>query len=421
MFTNISKRVTFAIALSIGVAAAIGVDFNDQYAQTRDQRSVALERARAEANLLNAVEWQAIASEAVSPELSAQREEAVDRLMEWLEVVPRASDLHGLAGIYIAAVEEEFALVAQHRIAEAIQVDETRVDPAFDGFNDELTETVGVYVREAAAANARGRLISIAILLLAVLLIGALLSSIERTNRERVTMLAEDARLKTEFIALASHELRTPLTGMVGFAELLHTSPNLSDAEREYAAHITAEGRRLTHIVSDLLIVATIESGHLTVKSEAVDIGEVIDSVLHTQASPQHELDSTLCGAVSVLADREKLLQVVGNLVENAVKYSPRGGHVRIRTETEESGRLRISVTDKGLGIPAEEIPRLFSRFYRVARPDRESIRGTGLGLWVVKDIVVKMGGELGVESIEGKGSTFWFTVPLSDRQQLAA
>jgi len=229
-------------------------------------------------------------------------------------------------------------------------------------------------------------------------------------------------RLKTEFVALASHELRTPLTGIYGYSQLLTEADGLSDAERQWADHIQREAGRLTDIVEQLLNVSVIESGELKVAHGVVDLGEVIATVVGALApgAGEHGIQVDCAEEVAARGDRGKLIEVLRNLVENAVKYSPATGRVWVSCE-EMGDVLRVSVRDEGLGIPDAERSKLFTRFHRIHRPGYETIRSTGLGLYLVKQLVEVMGGEVGVESVEGEGSTVWFTVPRSQADLEAA
>ena len=224
-------------------------------------------------------------------------------------------------------------------------------------------------------------------------------------------------QMKSEFVALASHELRTPLTGIYGFSQLLSENDVSEEERRQWATHIRSEAERLTTIVEDLLNVSRIEAGTMDLRAERVAFAEVVESALRSFEghTGTHRFECTGDPAVVVRGDRDKLVEVLGNVVDNAVKYSPGGGTVRIACESGR-GLLQVRVSDDGLGIPESELEHVFERFTRVANPSTENIRSTGLGLYLVRELVARMGGAISVESVLGEDSTFTFSVPL-DRE----
>lgn len=233
-----------------------------------------------------------------------------------------------------------------------------------------------------------------------------------------ITKEREVDRMKTEFISVASHELRTPMTVVYGFAELLLTSKVTLEEQRQWLERIYKESQRLTNIVDDLLNVSRIESGRLSLKLEAISIQPVVSQVIEqfntTRKSHVFRMDIPE-NFPRLWADTDRLTQVLYNLLDNAVKYSPKGGPVIISAHMEKDNNQAIlAVADKGLGIPPEEIPKLFTRFHRIHRPETEGIRGTGLGLSIVKSLVEMMEGKVWVESVVNQGSTFYIALPLA-------
>ncbi|MEW6033594.1 MAG: GAF domain-containing protein [Chloroflexota bacterium] len=234
-----------------------------------------------------------------------------------------------------------------------------------------------------------------------------------------VTKEREVDRMKTEFISIASHELRTPMTGVYGFAELLMMrAPELSEEHRHWVNTIHSESQRLSEIVEDFLNVSRIEAGRLSLKPERLAMEPLLREVVgkFIRSHPRHQFEVVVgWDTPEVRVDRGKLVQVLVNLVDNAVKYSPAGGPVEVRAERVEGEKtVVIGVADRGLGIPEEEMPRLFSRFHRVTRRETAGLRGTGLGLYIVRSLVEMMGGRVWVESKAGEGSTFYVSLPVA-------
>jgi len=223
-------------------------------------------------------------------------------------------------------------------------------------------------------------------------------------------------RTKTEFLSIVSHEFRTALTGIQGFSELIRDGGLEVDEVRAYGGYIFNDADRINRLIGDMLDLDRMESGRMSMRAGDVDINEVLTEAMARAgtavASPvefKADLDPRL---PIVVGDRDRLIQVVSNLVNNAVKYSPDGGTVTLSTRS-EGGFALVSVADTGLGIPPGEIGHVFERFRRVRSGAAQSIPGTGLGLTIVKQIVEMHGGKIWVESAVGHGSAFHFTVPL--------
>jgi len=223
-------------------------------------------------------------------------------------------------------------------------------------------------------------------------------------------------RTKTEFLSIVSHEFRTALTGIQGFSELIRDGGLEQDELRAYGGYIFNDADRINRLISDMLDLDRMESGRMSIRMADVDINEVLSDTVARAASASSmvefkpDLDPRL---PIVTGDRDRLIQVVSNLVNNAVKYSPEGGTVTISTRA-EGGYALITVADTGLGIPPDEIAHVFERFRRVRSGAAQSIAGTGLGLTIVKQIIEMHGGKIWVESALGHGSAFHFTIPLA-------
>ena len=251
----------------------------------------------------------------------------------------------------------------------------------------------------------------------------------ERTGTVTVlhdtTELMRLEEVRRDFVANASHELRTPLAAIRGFAETLLESAALSPEEQKnYLEVIHRHAQRLSSLVEDLLELSTIESRTLRLELAPVDVARTAENLIADSRLRLEErrIAASLRGdgRPLALADARALDQVLGNLLDNALKYTEPGGTIEVVVE-ERLGRVRISVADSGIGIPPEDTARIFERFYRVDRARSRALGGTGLGLSIVKHLVQAMGGEISVKSTLGKGSTFTFTLPSAGAQHVDA
>jgi PAS domain S-box-containing protein len=226
--------------------------------------------------------------------------------------------------------------------------------------------------------------------------------------------------LKAEFVATASHELRTPLAAVYGAAQTLRRHDfALDEAGRHrFVTLIVDESERLSRIVNEILLASQLDAGRLDVETEPFDPLDLIERVVEavrTHAPPALSVEVVAPSTVpTVAADVDKVRQVLVNLIENAIKYSPDGGTVEVGLDSSEDG-VCFFVRDQGLGIPAEEQSRIFEKFYRLDPDMRRGIGGTGLGLYICSELVNRMDGRIWVESTEGRGSTFYFELPLAE------
>jgi PAS domain S-box-containing protein len=224
--------------------------------------------------------------------------------------------------------------------------------------------------------------------------------------------------LKGEFITTVSHELRTPLAAIYGAAETLRRSDvELRPGDREsLLAVIAQESDRLVRVANEILLAGHLDSRQLQLAESHVDAAELARDVV--AAMQKHAADGLRFSVVAppsvppISADEDKLRQVLINLIENAMKYSPEGGMIEVKVEAQDA-HVTISVQDEGLGIPAHEQPRIFDKFYRVDPNLTRGVGGTGLGLYVCRELVRLMGGRIFVDSTHGVGSTFSLELPL--------
>jgi PAS domain S-box-containing protein len=232
--------------------------------------------------------------------------------------------------------------------------------------------------------------------------------------------LRELDRMKDEFVALVSHELRTPLTSIRGYLELL-----LEDAERFEQTHtdwlsvIDRNSERLLCLVEDLLLKAQVNAGKVALTVKEIDVAAIVEHSVETGAPVATARGIALVSSAGpvppVAADPVRLGQVIDNLISNALKFTPAGGRVEVRS-SERNGRARIEIADTGMGISTTEQERLFERFYRTAQAQTDAVPGVGLGLSIAKAIVEAHGGTLSCESVEGAGTTFAIELPLAAR-----
>jgi signal transduction histidine kinase len=236
----------------------------------------------------------------------------------------------------------------------------------------------------------------------------------------RAKKLEEIDKMKDDFISMASHELKSPLTAIRGYTELLEDAIHQDSLgsekglmQKKYISNITVSVNRLKTLVDDLLDVSRIEQNRLPMDLKELDLAEIVLCISDEMSVLAKEkglvLKHDIAEVSTVLADSERLKQIVVNLISNAIKYTFRG-EVTVQIK-EKNDVVLLIVADSGLGISAENMKNLFSKFYRVKNADTEGISGTGLGLWIAREIAQKMGGDLNVESIEGVGSHFTLTL----------
>ena len=264
----------------------------------------------------------------------------------------------------------------------------------------------------------------------------ALREAYERTQRERTERhiralnvrleIANEAceranRAKSEFLSYITHDLRTPLNAIMGFAQLLKMDPSADDRQ-EHLRQILCAGEHLGNLISELLDIARIETGGLCLVRQSISVSEVVHEAVNlvrplaAQRDVVLSVDREVDEPVYLLADRKKLMQILLNLLTNAIKYNRLGGDVVVTCAYQSAGRFRVHVTDTGPGIQADKLKRLFQPFERLDAEQRD-IEGTGLGLALSKGLAEAMGGTLGVTSAPGEGSTFWIDLEQTSRQ----
>jgi len=265
----------------------------------------------------------------------------------------------------------------------------------------------------ALAHDAAGRPIGIVSMLRDITVRRAL----EDELRERRAEAEAAAAAKSEFLANMSHEIRTPLTAVIGFAALLAKMSGLPEKAQVYADRISRSGDALNAIVNHILDFSRVEAGQVELKLEAFDVSRLVEEVLglvrDDAAQKGLDLQVRLAASVSgeVIADRGRLGQVLLNLLNNAVKFTPTGGVAVSVDYDPQAARLHVEVADTGIGVPADMAGRLFQRFSQVDGSNARRFGGAGLGLAICKGLVELMGGEIGMTSPSAGGSVFWFTI----------
>jgi two-component system phosphate regulon sensor histidine kinase PhoR len=229
-------------------------------------------------------------------------------------------------------------------------------------------------------------------------------------------------RMRSDFVANVSHELRTPITGLKGFAEtLLDGALDDPDTARQFVQIMKDEADRLGRLVEDLLDLSRIEAKQTTLRLAPVEPERVLRAVVEAFSARATQVGVEMSCAVAcedaedflVMADEDRLKQVLINLVNNALQFTPQGGQIRLSARR-AGDQVRFAVQDTGVGIPSTDLSRVFERFYRVDKTRSRQSGGTGLGLSIVKHLVEAHGGRVGVESEVGRGSTFYFELPLA-------
>ncbi len=234
---------------------------------------------------------------------------------------------------------------------------------------------------------------------------------------ESVARLRDMNLVKDQFLEACSHDLRSPLTGILGYTELLQDDDTLTDSHQEMLSGIKRSGDYLLQLISDLLDIGKMASGRTEIRHDEVDLFEIVEdscrSMVHTAGPKDISLDSFKSSEdTRIHGDRASLMRVCNNLLSNAIKYTPVGGTVTISVRDGRAGELILAVSDSGIGIESDDIPEIFNRYSRKARPGTAGEMGNGLGLSITRDLVDAHNGTMAVESTVGEGSTFRIHLP---------
>jgi signal transduction histidine kinase len=363
----------------------------------------------------------------VTPTLAAEQRRVLLTTGEAYRLVRRHDPAEGarLGPYYAGFVRSSTAAFARARAGtgHVPAAEQRALERRLNEFESRVDVEMQRLARGSRVTNPRARMALIIALAAAVLLVALLIWQFElqrrsgRIDRDNAERSRELIRLRDQFVASVSHELRTPLTSILGYLELIRekdAGPHVAE-DGAYLEVIARNAERLLRLVSDLLLVAEMEGGRLTLQLADVDIGllaaECVDALRPETERRRISLVLTEDSSASLPGDPIRLAQMMDNLVSNAIKFTPEGGRVKVRASTRE-GEALFEVTDTGPGISASDQSLLFDPFFRTKSAQVDGIKGTGLGLTITKAIVEAHHGSITVESHPGAGTTFRIRLP---------
>jgi signal transduction histidine kinase len=256
------------------------------------------------------------------------------------------------------------------------------------------------------------------IVVLMVLTLSAILFIIAYIIIQGFEKLAEASRMKSEFINIVSHQLRSPLTNLKWTIDLLLSEEGASSNEKgSYLSILQENSERMSELVDDLLIVSRLEAAKLLIKKEEFSLPELVQKVVQefsmfAKASNVEIIFNPPENFPKIVSDPHQLKIVIENFIDNAIRYIKEKGKIEIRI-SQKGNNILFEVEDNGVGIPREEQKYIFQKFFRAENVLKQQTQGSGLGLYICKGIIKKLGGKIGFNSEEGKGSTFWFSLPI--------
>jgi signal transduction histidine kinase len=343
---------------------------------------------------------------------------AMAQLRAELEVYTRAADIvidivksdPAAASIFAVPAEESFDRLATRLEGFKAEADRVRAATA--------TRTIDAATRSSSFFLAILALAVVLSVLVTKIAAGAIARPIEKELEKRLADAEAANRAQSAFLAMMSHELRTPLSAIIGFSEMMERKlmGPLSGTYCEYSAIIANSGRHLLAIINDILDVAKLQSGKMELHPEPIEIKEVMDAAYQSLRVMASERSVNLLrhlpqGSVTVMADPIRLRQILINLVSNGVKFTLAGGSVTMTAEIRGTIAV-VEVSDTGIGMSAEDIPKALMPFGQIANAMTRNHEGTGLGLPLSKNLVELHGGNLEIESTPGRGTTIRFTLP---------
>jgi two-component system sensor histidine kinase/response regulator len=247
------------------------------------------------------------------------------------------------------------------------------------------------------------------------------LTDMQEALKEEIEFRKRAENQKDEFISIASHELKTPLTSIKGFLQLLQRSLDQNDVEtsKKFLCRTQTQVEKLRHLIADLLDISKMDSGKMIFCNAEFHFSDMLDNVIDVirQTNPEYNIIKRCAEKIKVFGDETRIEQVVINFITNAIKYSPVTKEIEIDTYINEQEELVFRVKDYGIGIPKEKQDQLFNKFYRVEESSTR-FQGLGMGLYICAEILKRHQSRFGVESELGKGSTFYFQMPLKSNNQ---
>ncbi|HEY8292447.1 MAG TPA: PAS domain S-box protein, partial [Thermomicrobiales bacterium] len=338
-----------------------------------------------------------------------------------------SKDLNGVIASWNAGAERLFGYTAQEAIGKSVTM---LIPPERHDEEPEILRRIRRGERvdhyETVRRRKDGTLLDISLLISPIMDSRGMIVGASKIARD-ITAQRALARQRDVFIGIASHELKTPVTSIKGYAQLLarRLRSTGDPLVTTMLGKLDAQIDRLTGLIGDLLDVTRIESGNLPFRPAPFELNalitEMIDEVQRTAG--RHTIVADLAAPVTLVADRDRIGQVLTNLLTNAIKYSPQSDRVVVRT-AHAGTDIAVAVQDFGVGIPKKDQPHIFERFYRVDADNRAGYSGLGLGLYIAAEFVARHGGAIRVESKEGEGTTVRFSLPLAgpddDRERRA-
>jgi signal transduction histidine kinase len=423
----------FAVAIVALIAVGIVSTLQRREAGRAHEANELVLQAAQEINRLGALEQEAIAEGRVGASFTREVERSRERVEDVASLLVHADpdgdqgDLAGPFQEFMAALNTELRLIRAGRLQDARALVTTKVDPAFAVLQETIAEEVEEHREIAQTQASRADRSSLFALLLSGIVIGMLalqfFSHRRAVARERrvAEELRELDRLKDSLLATVSHELKTPLTSITGYVELLRSGKagSLSEQQDQMLEIVDRNSDRLLRLVGDLLFVASVKEGAISVELQEIDLAEVaresVEAALPQARNAQIELVLAAEERVVVKADRSRLGQLVDNLVSNALKFTPPGGRIDLRVLA-VNGKAILEIADTGIGISPADREQIFEPFFRSEITYERAIQGAGLGLAIVKMIAEAHDATIQVESEEGAGTTFYVDFPRAKR-----